>query len=130
MSERIEQKKNRKIDKTYMSIKDFSRMVDDRVGPRVRSERSYELEKMDVKIKDLKNMSKEDVEELRIIHKDNILYKIYFSWFWPHLPKVIALICSLVLFVYWFGVASLIAFLPITLLMVMMIFFIRLTRGY
>lgn len=125
-----QRRKTTKKEKRYMKVEELNRMVDEKYGPYERSQRSYELEKMDIKLKDLKNMTKEDVEELRIIHKDNIRYKIYFSWYIQHIPKVVALIGSLILFIYWYGPKALIAFLPITLVMAILLTFIRLTRGY
>jgi hypothetical protein len=123
---------NKKIgfNKRYLDVDELSRMVEEQHGERVRSERSYELEAMDVKMKDLKNFTKEDVDELRIIHQNDWRYKLYFSWFWDHIPKLISLIASLILFTYWFGTESLIAFLPITLVIGVVMFFLQFTRGY
>ncbi|MBN2794602.1 MAG: hypothetical protein JXR88_04295 [Clostridia bacterium] len=123
-------RRKKKNKRTYLNAEELNELVIELHGQKTRSERSYELENMKIKMKDLKHFTKEDIDELRQIHSKDWRYKIYFSWFWDMMPKFIALIGSLLLFTYWFGVESLIAFLPITLLLSVMLSFIRLTRGY
>ncbi len=131
MTERIESHNKRsKFSKTYMSISELSEIAEARNGVFERNARSYELEKMDIKLKDLQHYSKEDVEELRRLNKNNIRYKLYFSWLPDHLPKVIVVLGALSLYTFWYGFPALIAFLPITLIMIILMIFIRLTRGY
>lgn len=116
--------------KKFMSSDELEEILVERRDVYIRSKRSYELEAMNVKVRDLKHMYKEDVDELRRIHKDNFWYKLYFSGVMDHVSKVLVLAGALAIFARFYGIASLIAFLPLVLVSIMLLFFIRLTRGY
>lgn len=124
----FKRKKSQK--KNFLNAEDLDRIIHGLYERKTRSERSRELEGMDVKLKDLKYYSKEDVEELRRLNKHRLKYRLYFSWLWDHFPKMVVVVLTLCLWVYWFGwKTTFLAFLPLSLMMFIMITFIRLTRG-
>jgi hypothetical protein len=116
--------------KSFMSVDQLDSLVNEFNPRKPRNERSYELEKMKVKLKDLQYFSKEDVDELRALNRDNWLYQLYFSGFYDLIPKAIVVLLSLALFVYFFGFIGLLAFLPSGLVFLFLLVSVRLFRGY